>query len=387
MNIADRDISSENPPYIIAEVGVNHDGSVRRAVELADAAADAGADAVKLQFFKAEMLMSSASRLAGYQAQAGESDPIEMLRRVEISIEGMASVVDRAHARGIDAIVTVFSVELVAQAQRLPWDAFKTASPDVVHRPLIEAIAGTGRPMILSTGASTLDEVRRAVGWLGNAADRAAVLQCVSAYPVREEDAAYEGIGALRAEFASMPVGYSDLLTSELSGARAVVMGACMLEKHLTYDRAAKGPDHSASLDAQGLKRYITLARRAWEAARAAPDARPALFACTIDGKAYDWSDAQPRGSVNAPWSKHVLECESDVRAVSRQSVVTRRALPVGHVLLREDVTFKRPGSGLPPFALDTILGRPTVRALANDVPVSSGDVLQTAPAVSSVAP
>ena len=133
MQIGDRKIGVDQPPYIIAEIGVNHDGEVARALELTDAAADAGADAVKLQFFETDRLMSKAAKLAAYQKNAGETDPIEMLKRLELTIDEMALVVDRAHERGIHAIVTVFSMELVEVAETLAWDAYKTASPDIVN--------------------------------------------------------------------------------------------------------------------------------------------------------------------------------------------------------------------------------------------------------------
>jgi len=138
------------PPYIIAEIGVNHDGSADRALELVDAAAWAGADAVKLQLFRADLLMSRAARLAEYQRAAGEADPIDMLRRLELSFDEMERIGARAHENGLHAIVSVFSVELVPEAERLPWDAYKTASPDIIHKPLLDALAATRRPLIVS---------------------------------------------------------------------------------------------------------------------------------------------------------------------------------------------------------------------------------------------
>jgi sialic acid synthase SpsE len=163
---------------IIAEIGVNHDGSVERALDLVESAARAGADAVKMQLFETDRLLSAAARLAAYQKSSGESDPMAMLRRLELGTDQMAPIVERAHALGLDAIVSIFSVELVAEADRLPWDAFKSASPDIINRPLLVAMAATGRPMIVSTGTATANEVRRAVRWLESANDRLALLQC-----------------------------------------------------------------------------------------------------------------------------------------------------------------------------------------------------------------
>src|SRR5206468_3505321 len=129
--------------------------------------------------------------------------------------------------------------------------AYKTTSPDIINRPLLDALAGTGKPIVLSTGASTLDEVQRALGWLSAAADRTAVLQCVSSYPTPEGQEEFGGMKALRTIF-SGPVGYSDHTPASETSRLAVLCGAELLEKHLTYDRGAAGPDHAASLDEQG---------------------------------------------------------------------------------------------------------------------------------------
>lgn len=343
MNIAGRQIGAGHAVYIIAELGVNHDGSVERAIDLVDAAADAGADAIKLQLFDADRLMSKAAKLAAYQAAAGEVDPLAMLRRLQLSAEQMGPIVRRARARGVHAIVTVFSVELVADAEALGFDAYKTASPDIIHRPLLEALGATGRPLILSTGAATVDEAARAMVWLRPVRERVAILQCVSSYPTPDDQAELEGIAALRDLAAA--VGYSDHTPSAETGARAVRAGATILEKHFTLDRAAPGPDHAASLEPADFRRYAALVR----------SARP---------------DPGPLRAV-----KRVLPIEQDVRAASRQSLVTTRDLPAGHTLARADLTFKRPGTGLPPFLLQEVLGRRLARGVAGDTPLTPPDL------------
>lgn len=339
-------------PYIIAELGVNHDGSVEQALELVDAAASAGVDAVKLQLFKAEMLMSRASRLAAYQVAAGESDPVEMLRRLELSPEGMRAVIARAKERRVQTIVTVFSVELVELAERLGFDGYKTASPDIIHRPLLNALARTGKPLIVSTGAAEMDEVCRACDWLAFASDRLGVLQCVSSYPTPLERAELGGVAALRARL-GLRIGYSDHTPDEGTGARAVRLGAVILEKHMTYDRAAKGPDHSASLDAGGMTRYIA-------AARAAKVASASEYSAAMNG----WECV-----------KRVLPIEQDVRRVSRQSIVSTRVIKTGQRIERGDLTFKRPGTGLPPWMAGEVIGRIAARDVEMDMPVVPEDL------------
>lgn len=337
MKIAGREIGPDHPPYVIAEIGVNHDGSPERALALTRLAAKAGADAVKFQLFEADRLMSRAAKLAAYQKAAGESDPIEMLRRLELSIDQLAPCVEEAHRLGVHAIVSVFSVELVPVAERLAWDAYKSASPDIINKPLLEAMAATGKPLIVSTGASTLEEVARAVEWLSPIHDRLALLQCVSCYPTEESDAELGGIAALRAVFGGS-VGYSDHTRSERMSSLAVGAGACVLEKHFTDDRTRQGPDHAASLEPAMMERYLRESR-------------------------------SPRPAACSP-GKRVLPIEQDVRTVSRQSLVTVRSLPAGHVLTRGDLTIKRPGVGTPPFEIEQVLGTALPSPLEADMPL-----------------
>jgi N,N'-diacetyllegionaminate synthase len=349
MRIGARHIGS--PVYIIAELGVNHDGSLERALDMTDAAAEAGADAIKLQLFRADLLMSRASRLAAYQAAAGEQDPAAMLRRLELSIGDIGKVVDRAHARGVHAMVTPFSVELVDVAERLGFDAYKTASPDIIHKPLLDRLLSTGRPLIVSTGAATIDEVARAAGWLAPARDRVAFLQCVSSYPTSDAEASIAGMRAISRVW-SGPVGYSDHTVGVDTGAVAAVHGAAILEKHFTWSRAAQGPDHAASLESAEFRAYATLARdesamKAWMG-RVPTAADPRL----------------------GPEEKRVLACEQDVRRVSRQSIVARRNLAAGHVLKREDLTIKRPGTGIEPWRIDDVVGRRLRSSVDGDAPI-----------------
>lgn len=340
MNIGDRPITPEHPPYVIAEIGVNHDGAVDRGIALIEAAQAAGADAIKLQMFQARRLLSSAAMLARYQADAGAGDAAALLQSLELDTDALRTLVEHARACGMDPIVTVFSVELVPDAESLDVAAYKIASPDLINRPLLEALAATGRSLLVSTGAATLAEVAETTRWLG--ARPHLLMQCVSAYPTRDDDAAIGGLRAL-CRVSPRALGYSDHTTAVDTGALAVAAGACVLEKHLTYNRRASGPDHAASLDPEQFTEYVRLAHRAWR-----------MF---------------------GPAEKRVLEVEEDVRLVSRQSLTTTRDLSAGHVLSRDDLTIKRPGIGLPPAMLREIVGRPTRRAIAADMPLVEGDV------------
>jgi len=340
MRIAQRDLGPGFEPYIIAEIGVNHDGSRERALEMVDLAARAGADAVKLQFFRADLLLSREAILALYQKDAGADDPFEMLRALELSVSDLRAIVERARGAGVHAIATVFSADLVEEAESVGWDAYKVASPDVINKPLIDALKATGRPIIASTGASTAEEIQRAAGWLSGR--DFALLHCVSAYPTEDDFAALAGIRAIES-LVDAPVGYSDHTASTDTGGYAVAAGATIIEKHLTHDRAAEGPDHAASLEPQAFHEYVRLARRAWR--------------------------------MVGPPGKSVQGIEQDVRRVSRQSIVSRRGLETGPVLSAGDVTVKRPGTGIEPWRMEEIIGRTLARDVDADTPLREEDL------------
>jgi N,N'-diacetyllegionaminate synthase len=375
MKIRSREVGPGQPAYIIAELGVNHDGSLDRALDLVEAAAQAGADAVKLQLFEADRLMSRASRLAAYQKSARETDPAAMLRRLELSTDAMGQVIERAHQRGLAAIVTVFSLEHVEQAKAMPWDAFKTASPDIINRPLLEALAGIRgkpetRPLLISTGASTLQEVARALTWLRPAAARLGVLQCVSSYPTPLGQGELGGIAAI-ADIWPGVVGYSDHTPDTMTAAVAVALGAQVLEKHMTYDKLASGPDHIASLTPREMGEYVEFALQAFAAKEHLKKAHPPEDLDRFVGGAEKLT-ARHGEYIK---TKRVLPIEEDVRRVSRQSVVCTRALGAGEPIRREDLTVKRPGTGLPAYLLEDLVGRRTARAVEADVPLTRDDL------------
>ncbi len=353
MRIADRTIDLQRPPYIIAELGVNHDGSADQLMRLVRGAADAKADAIKLQLFSADDLLASAATLAEYQKSAGESDPREMLRRLELPIEVARQAIDLAHDLGMHAIATVFDLPLLPAAMQLPLDAFKTASPDLVHKPLLEALVDSGKPLIISTGAASREEVQRAVGWLAPARDRMALLQCVSSYPTPPEHAAVAAVRDLADLFAG-PVGYSDHTTALDTGALAVTFGARVLEKHVTLDRTLPGPDHAASIEPDGLAEYVRLARAAHEGS---------------------WHADPNDERLGAP-TKFLLPIEADVRQVARRSIVAATDLPASHVLTMNDLAFKRPGGGVEPWQAELLLGKPIEFPIPADRAIMPDDVI-----------
>jgi sialic acid synthase SpsE len=338
LKIDGRMIGPGRPTFVIAEIGVNHDGSVKRALELVRIAANCGADAVKLQLFRAGMLMHASGTLAGYQkGSAAAENPMEMLRRYELASDDLRKIVQAIRDAKLVPLATPFSPSDVESVERLRLPAVKVASPDVVNRPLLARIAEARRPVIVSTGAARMDEVEMCAGWLLEWGTPFALLHCVSAYPTPADQANLCWIGELAARF-GVPVGYSDHTTEVMAGALASAAGAAIVEKHLTYDRTAKGPDHAASADAVQFERYVKLIREA------------------------DRLRGHP--------GKHVLNIEQDVRTVSRQSLVVRRQLSAGHVLLEEDLTVQRPGTGIPAAMIMEAVGCTVIR------PVEAGMLL-----------
>ena len=337
-----RRIAAGSDPFIIAEIGVNHDGSIARARELLRAAKAAGADAAKFQMFDADMLMSRDAVLAVYQRERGARDPRELLRGLQIAPEALGWLAEECVAVGIAPMVTVFSLPLFAQARTQAWSAFKTASPDLVNLPLLREAAATGKPLVVSTGAATRSEVEQAARWLAPLPELA-FLQCTSSYPTNDDCAAIGGTIEIAA-VTGRAVGYSDHTASIDTGGLAVAAGACILEKHLTYDRSAAGPDHAASLDPQQFADYVRLARRA---------AR----------------------MVGSPL-KELQGVERDVRAVSRQSLVAVRDIPAGAFIGREDLTVKRPGTGICASRIDEIVGRRAARTIVADHVLREQDIV-----------
>jgi N,N'-diacetyllegionaminate synthase len=331
--LGEREVGRGQPTLIIAEIGVNHDGSPQRALELVQLAASAGADAVKLQIFRADALLHPSCAFTDYQAdRVDDANPIEMLRRYELSDAAIEQIVAAIRRCGLIPIATPFSVDDVEMIEQLKLPAIKIASPDLVNLPLLRRASRAGKPLLVSTGASTIEEVRRSVRCMRQWHASFSLLHCVSSYPAESHDANLGWIEELATEF-SVPVGFSDHTTQVDCGALARAAGACIIEKHLTYDCAANGPDHSASADPLMFARYVQSIR-----------ASEILL-----GR---------RG-------KRVLPVEEDVRAVSRQSLVLRHAMAAGQAITDASLTVQRPGTGIPAAAFEGVVGARVRQALA----------------------
>jgi N,N'-diacetyllegionaminate synthase len=331
-----RDVGDGCPVLIVAEAGVNHDGSVDKALRLVDVAADAGADVVKFQMFRAAELVTSTAEAAAYQRAGGASSQRALLARLELSDADFARVVTHCHQRGIMFLATPFGPADVERLVTLGAIALKIASTDLTNPLLLRAAVKTGLPLVVSTGAATAEEILASVARLREwgAGERLVLLHCVSGYPAPLAAANLRAIDALHTA-AEAPVGFSDHTESTAIAGWAVAAGACVLEKHFTLDRASPGPDHAMSLGPVELRAYV----------RAAREAEAALGSGRLG----------------------MTAIEADVRRVARRSVVAAMPIKAGTVLTPGLITLKRPAGGIPADEFDRALGRHAVMDIPAD--------------------
>lgn len=322
--------------YVIAEAGVNHDGRPDRALALVDAAAEAGADAVKFQTFDATEVTTRSAPKADYQSL--RTDPaesqLEMLKKFELTDEVYRQLLERCAERGIEFLSTPFDVPSVARLERFGVRAFKLASGELTNLIMLRELARLGKPVYMSTGMATLDEVRQGSRILTDAGVRTTLLHCTSAYPTASDQVNLRAIRTM-ADALGLPVGYSDHTTSLHIPAAAVALGAVVIEKHITLDRTLPGPDHAASLE-------------------------PAEFALMVRG--IREVELALGDGVKAP-----MPSEMSARAIVRRSLVAAKSLAAGRRLEARDLNAKRPGTGISPMELDRIVGRTLSRPLKKD--------------------
>lgn len=333
-------IGSDFPCFVIAEAGVNHNGSVEMAFRLVDAAVRAKADAVKFQTFISELVISSAAPKAAYQREttgSGESQ-LEMVKKLEFPPHVFAEIKKYCESAGILFLSTPFEESSADLLESLGVLAFKVPSGEITNFPFLEHVARKGRPMIVSTGMADLDEVRAAVEVIrGSGNLEIVLLHCVSSYPACPESVNLRSMHTLAKEF-SVPVGFSDHTMGIEVPLAAVALGAKVIEKHLTLDRNLAGPDHRASLE-------------------------PDEFAALVRG-------IRIVESSLGDGCKQPTRDELDTAAVARKSLVSARGLIRGRILTEEDIAIRRPGTGLAPSMRSKVIGR----RLSHDVP--PGEIL-----------
>lgn len=317
---------------IIAEAGVNHNGSIELAKQLVDKAVEAGVDYIKFQTFKASKLVTKAAKQAEYQqkniGKEGDSQ-YQMLKKLELSPEEHEILIDYCHQLGIKFFSTAFDFDSIDYLHSLNLGLWKIPSGEVTNYPFLKRIAAYNEPTILSTGMCDMEDVMAAVNALyrnGLSKENLILLHCNTEYPTPFEDVNLKAMDALRKEF-GVEVGYSDHTKGIEVPIAAVALGATVIEKHFTLDRNMEGPDHKASLEPDELKAMVSAIRNIEKA-------------------------------VGGDGTKHVSESEKKNIAIARKSIVAACDIKAGDVFTEQNLTVKRPGSGISPMRWEEVLGQ-----------------------------
>ncbi|HXT16682.1 MAG TPA: N-acetylneuraminate synthase [Gemmatimonadaceae bacterium] len=339
--VGTRRIGDGAPCYVIAEAGVNHNGDAELAHRLVDIAADAGADAVKFQTFDPDLLASPGAVKADYQIEntgTGGSQH-EMLMALTLPRSVFADLARHATERRIEFLSTPFDLNSADLLADIGVSAFKIGSGEVTNHPFLARLAGFGRPLLLSTGMSTLDEVVAAVGVIQRSGNPPlALFHCVTSYPVDAAACNLRAMQTLRDRF-RVPVGWSDHTVGGVVSIAAVALGAELIEKHFTVDRTLPGPDHAASLEPDELRTLV--------------------------------ADIRSTESALGDGRKVPAACELGISKVARRSLHFSGNLPAGHAVRPNDLVALRPATGLSPALHDQLVGR-VLR-----VDVARGDIVR----------
>ena len=322
--------------YIIAEAGVNHNGSPETARRLADAAKAAGADCVKFQTFRAEKLVSRSAQKAEYQKSAtGGGSQEEMLKKLELSYSDFTALKEYCDRIGICFLSTPFDAESIDFLNTLDMPFWKIPSGEITNYPYLRQIAQTGKPVMMSTGMSSLDEIRAAVRVLReNGTTDLQLLHCNTEYPTPFEDVNLKAMQTLRDTF-GVETGYSDHTRGIEVPIAAAALGAAVIEKHFTLDRNMEGPDHRASLEPEELAAMVRSIRN-------------------IE-KAIGTGEKIPSAS------------EKKNIPVARKSITAKRKIQAGEILTEENLTAKRPGTGISPMRWTEVVGMRAIRDFEED--------------------
>lgn len=325
---------------VIAEAGVNHNGSLDLAHRLVDVAAQAGADFVKFQTFRTEALVTREAPKADYQKRTtGHTETqFEMLKRLELDENAFRELAVYAKSKGIGFLSTPFDIESARFLTTLGVSAFKVSSGDLTNIPFLRELAGMGLPIILSSGMATLGELEEAVEACEHAGvpiDKLTLLHCTTEYPAPAEEINLRAMLTIAAAFPGATFGYSDHTAGIEIPIAAAAMGAQVVEKHFTLDRSMEGPDHKASLEPAELTAMVRAIRR--------------VGVALGDGR------------------KRPTASELPNRQIARKSLVAARPIAKGETFTAQNLSVRRPGNGISPARWDSVIGQPAARDYAQD--------------------
>lgn len=326
-----------NRVFIIAEAGVNHNGDIEIAKKLVDEAVEAGADAIKFQTFKADSLVCKDAQKAEYQMKTSDSRESQwnMLKRLELTENMHNILIDYCRQKGIKFLSTPFSCEDIDFLEQYDLDIYKIPSGEITNYPYLEKIGKLKKKILLSTGMSSLDEVAEAVEVLkAVGTSEIVILHCSTEYPVPDDDVNLKAMITM-CDKLGFPIGFSDHTRGIVAGIAATAMGAVVLEKHFTLDRNMSGPDHKASLEPKELRELITAVR---QVEKMLGDGRKTPAASEIK-------------NIN----------------VVRKSIVAKREIRKGEIFNAENITTKRPGTGMSPMKWKEVIGLQARRNYSED--------------------
>lgn len=323
--------------FVIAEAGVNHNGSLELAKKLVDAAKDAGADCVKFQTFVSKNIVSKNAVKAEYQKQQTEPEETQqdMLKKLELSFDEFVELNEYCKSKSIEFMSTAFDFDSIEFLTELGMERWKIPSGEITNLPYLMMIAKLNKPVILSTGMSTMEDIRSAIKALKeNGAADLTVLHCTTEYPTPFEDVNLKAMNTIKEEF-NVKVGYSDHTKGIEVPIAAVALGATVIEKHFTLDRNMEGPDHKASLEPNELKAMVDSIRH--------------IELALGNGM------------------KQPAESEKKNIAVVRKSIIAKHNIKKGEVLTEDNLTVKRPGSGISPMKWYEVVGTKAVKDYNED--------------------
>lgn len=325
---------------IIAEAGVNHNGDINLAKKLIDAAAAAGVDYVKFQTFNSKKLVSKNAQKATYQKEntnnATESQ-LEMLQKLELSKEMHLELIEHCNLQRIKFLSSSFDLESIDFLNELNIDLFKVPSGEITNLPYLRKIGGLGKPIIISTGMADIKEIEDAINVLLKAGAKKSditVLHCNTEYPTPMVDVNLKAMLTIGETF-DVPIGYSDHTLGIEIPTAAVALGATVIEKHFTLDKTMEGPDHKASLEPKELKAMVTSIRN--------------IEIALGHGR------------------KEPSNSEKKNKAIARKSIIAKTTIKKGDVFNEENITVKRPGTGISPMLWDTVVGAKAIKNYEED--------------------
>lgn len=365
--IGNKFIDENKSCFIIAEAGVNHNGSLTLAKKLVDVAIETGADAIKFQTFRAEDIVTRYANKADYQAKNENQDldsesQFDMLKRLELSYTDFRELKQYCNHKGIIFLSTPHSsFKDVDFLDSIMIVAYKVGSGDLTNIPFLKYIANKGKPVILSTGMGNMKEVREAVAAMAPFNNQLILLHCTTNYPTHFEEVNLRAMNALR-EF-DLPVGYSDHTIGIVIAVAAVALGASVIEKHFTLSRNFPGPDHKASLEPDELKNMVTDIRKVEERLKNGENGKKIISEMNIE-KALGNGIKRP------------VPAELEIMKVARKSIVAATNIAAGSIITKDMLTIKRPGTGIKPKYLEYIIGKKTKRDINKDELIGFGDVI-----------